>query len=252
MRSLWSGFPGRAVCGNQPDSPGLMKECPCAGICRNYRFKPPVPTGEHVKRIPLTSGFYAYVDAEDYEGLNQWRWRVYSGGYAGRLEKGKLIYMHRQIMKPPKGKIVDHINGNRYDNTRANLRNITPGQNVHNTGKQPGTTSIYKGVSYDRESNQWAARIQFRKENLYLGRFDTEIEAARAYDRKAVELMGECAWLNFPEEWPAQRRAEVHAQSQKDRRKTCGKKKVRSKEDRTVAAREKPPTGRRRKAKARS
>jgi hypothetical protein len=221
-----------------------MRECPCAGICRNYRFKPPVPTGEHVKRIPLTSGFYAYVDAADYEWLSQWRWRVYSGGYAGRLEKGKLIYMHRQIMKPPKRKFVDHINGNRYDNTRANLRNITPGQNMYNTGKQPGTTSIYKGVSYDRQSGQWVAQIQFRKESLHLGRFDTEIEAARAYDRGAVELLGEFARLNFPEEWPPQRRAQVYAEGPKDRRKARGKGKGINMAGRKVAARETPRTAR--------
>jgi len=252
MRSLGSGFPARAVCGNQPDSPGLMKECPCGGICRNYRARPPVPTGENVKRIPLTKGFYAYVDAEDYEWLSQWHWHAHAGGYAARHEKGKLIFMHRQIMQPPKGKVVDHINANGFDNTRANLRNITPQQNSCNRSKQVGTISIYKGVDYDKKSDLWYARIRFHKEYLYLGCFHTEIEAARAYDRKAVELLGEFARLNFPEEWPPQRRAEVHAQSQKDRRKTCGKKKVRSKEDRTVAAREKPPTGRRRKTKARS
>jgi hypothetical protein len=249
MRSLWSGFPGRPVCGNQPDSPGRMKECPCAGICRNYRFKPPVPTGENVKRIPLARGFYAYVDAEDYEWLNQWHWGVH-GGYAARHEKGKLILMHRQIMQPPPGKVVDHIDGNGYDNTRINLRNITLGQNKHNKGKYVASASIYKGVSYSKRQHRWRACICFRKERFHLGYFDTEIEAARAYDRKAVELLGEFARLNFPEEWPPQRRAQVYAQGQKDRRKTRGRKKVRSKEGGKVAARQKSRPTRRRKTKA--
>ena len=101
MRTMWSGFPARPVCGNQPGSYGRMKECPC-GACRNYRARPPVPTGENVKRIPLGNGIYAYVDPEDYERLSRFHWRAYSAGYAGRWEKGKLIYMHREIMKPPR------------------------------------------------------------------------------------------------------------------------------------------------------
>jgi len=243
LRSLGSGFPARPVCGNQPDSPGRMKECPCGGVCRNYRAKPPVPTGENVKQIPLTKGFYAYVDAEDYEWLSQWRWRVYGGGYAVRWEKRKLIFMHRQIMQPPKGKVVDHVNGNGFDNTRANMRNITPQQNSCNRSKQVGTISMYKGVDYDKRSDQWYARIRVHGKLLHLGYFDTEVEAARAYDRGAVELFGEFAGLNFPEEWPPERRAQVYAERQKDRRKTRGKKKVRSREDRKVAARKKPRTG---------
>jgi len=251
MRTLWSGFPPRPVCGNQADSYGRMKECPCGGVCRNYRARPPVPTGENVKRIPLTNGFYAYVDAEDYEWLNQWHWQVCGAGYAMRREKGKMIFMHRQIMQPPKGKIVDHINGNGFDNTRANMRNITPRQNTRNRRAQVKSASIYKGVGYRKECRKWYARIQLDERSFFLGYFDTEIEAARAYDRKAVELFGEFAALNFPEEWPAERRAQVYAEGQKDRRKIRGKKKVAGRERRTVAARKEPRAARRRKTKAR-
>jgi len=202
-----------------------MKECPVKEVCRNYRARPPVPTGEHVKTIPLGDGLYAYVDAADYEWLNQWRWRAYGNGYAVRWEKRKLIYMHREIMRPPKGKIVDHISGNRFDNTRANMRNITPQQNMYNMRKHVGATSIYKGVSYSKRRRQWYARIRFGKEHFYLGYFDAEAEAARAYDRKAVELFLEFARLNFPDEWPAERRAQAHEQWQKDRCKTRAKAK---------------------------
>jgi len=251
MRSMWSGFPARPVCGNQPDSPGRMKECPCGGACRNYRARPPVPTGENVKRISLGNGCYAYLDPEDYERLSRFHWRAYSAGYAGRWEKGKLILMHREIMKPPKGKVVDHINGNGYDNTRANLRNVTPGQNSCNQSRHVDGSSIYKGVTYDKRRHRWYATIHFRKESFFLGSFATEIEAARAYDRAAVELFGEYAGLNFPEEWPAERRAEVHAQWQKENRKTRGRKKARSKESRNGAARAKPRSARRHKTRAR-
>jgi len=211
LRTMWSGFPARPTCGNQPQSYGRMKECPVKEVCRNYRVRPPVPTGETVKTIPLGDGVYAYVDAADYEWLNQWHWWASVSGYALRREKGKYIFMHRQIMQPPPGQVTDHISGNKFDNTRANLRNTTPGQNLLNKRKRHGTNSMYKGVGYDKRRRHWFARIACGKRSFYLGQFDSEVEAARAYDRKAVELFGEFARPNFPDQWPAKRRQEVHA-----------------------------------------
>ncbi len=216
LSSLPAPFPPRPICANQPDAPGIMRPVP-AGACRNYRPKPPTPA-EDVKRIPVAGGWYASVDAENFEWLNQWHWRVQSG-YAARVEKGKVIYMHRQIMQPPAGMVVDHINGDNFDNTLANMRNVTPRQNTHNARKRVGTTSVYKGVSCDKRSGRWRARLWSGKKNLHLGCFETEIEAARAYDRKAVELFKEAAWLNFPEEWPAERRARVYAQARRAERR---------------------------------
>jgi hypothetical protein len=117
--------------------------------------------------------------------------------------------MHREIMRPPEGKIVDHENHNKLDNTRANLRVCTQGENMRNTGKRNGTSSRFRGVSYSKRYGKWRARICFEGKCADLGLFTEEEEAARAYDRKAVELFGEFARLNFPGEWPAQRRQEV-------------------------------------------
>ena len=141
-----------------------------------------MPQGEGVKTIPLGEGLYAYVDAADYEWLNQWHWRVCGTGTPATGERTSWIFMHREIMKPPKGKIVDHISGNKLDNTRANLRNITPGQNMHNKAKCFGSVSIYKGVNYDKKATDGRRVSTSATENLFLGRFDNEVEAARAYD----------------------------------------------------------------------
>ena len=222
LRGLGTGWPGGPTCGNQPELPGRMRECPHGGVCRNYRVRPPVPEGEGVKRMPLGDGVYAYVDGADFEWLNQWTWRVH-GGYAARHEKRTVVFMHREIMKPPEGKIVDHVSGNKFDNTRANLRNITPQENQHNRRKQRGASSIYKGVTYYKAGRCWRAFLTCGKECYYLGQFDTEVEAARAYDYRAVEVFGEFARPNFPDQWPAERRRKVHAQWLREQARGAGK-----------------------------
>ena len=107
--------------------------------------------------------------------------------------------MHQFIMRPPKGKVVDHIDGNGLNNRRANLRLCTPRQNRRNT-RPRRKTSAFLGVS--RRGSKYLARIKHDGRQLYLGLFDDEIEAARARDRKACELFGEFAWLNFPDDAP--------------------------------------------------
>jgi hypothetical protein len=199
----------RPLCANHPESLGRSRPTPLGGVCRNYRRRPAEP-GRDAKQIPLGDGFYAYVDAADYEWLSQWAWHLH-GGYAVRHEGGKRIYMHRAIMQPPEGMVVDHTNRNTMDNTRESLLVCTQHENLINRSKRNGASSRYRGVSYNKRLGKWGARILFEGTRLWLGWFVEEVEAARAYDRKAVELFGEFARLNFPEEWPPERRTEVHA-----------------------------------------
>jgi hypothetical protein len=208
---LWSGFPARATCGNQPDFPGRMRECPPRGICRNFRPKPPTPTGPAVKTIALGEGFYTYVDAADFEWLNQWMWSL-RGGYAARMEKRKPIYMHRLLMQAPEGLVVDHQNRNKLDNTRTNLRVCTPQENACNRSKKRGTLSQFRGVGFQKDCGKYRADVFYKGQNYFCGYFADELEAAQARDYKAVQVLGGSARLNFPEEWPPERRQRVRAQ----------------------------------------
>jgi len=212
LRTLWSGFACRPACANHPDTPGLMREIPPGKVCRNYRARPPSPdpADETVKRIPLSGGLYAYVDAADYERLSRHKWRV-CAGYAARYEKGRAVFMHHEIIKPPKGMVIDHRNGNRLDNTARNLHACTRGENTHNSPKRAGAISRFKGVVRNGHGRRWYATLTFKGEVFRLGSFGEEIEAARAYDYRAVECGGQDAWVNLPDEWPPERRRKVHA-----------------------------------------
>ena len=145
-----------------------------------------------MKKIKLTKGKYALVDDKDFNWLSQRRWH-YSVGYAMRRDKNIILLMHRIILNTPKGLETDHLNENRLDNRRKNLRICTKSQNIMNKGFQKNNTSGFKGVFWRKDRSKWKVRIGQK----YVGLFSDKIQAARAYDRKAKELFGEFARLNF-------------------------------------------------------
>jgi len=209
LRTLTSGFPVAGMCANHPATPGQLREVPHDGPCRNFRprpgfgrVEPPEPPSEDVRYIPLTRGLHALVDARNYEWLSRYKWSVHDAGkgktqYAVRGCKGRKVFMHREIMKPPPGMVVDHINRNGLDNREANMRNCTRLQNLQNRYWDAGR-SQYRGVS--PVGDKWQAVVGYHGETIHLGLFDDEVEAAKARDRKAYELAGPFAYLNFPEE----------------------------------------------------
>ena len=111
--------------------------------------------------------------------------------------------MHRFLMNPANGMVVDHKDRDKLNNRRSNLRVCTKLQNTFNKAKSTkykSEVNKYIGVICvkNKKSTYWKARIKSNKVTNYLGRFNNEIEAARAYDAKAKELRGEFAYLNFP------------------------------------------------------
>lgn len=106
--------------------------------------------------------------------------------------------MHRVITKAPKRMVVDHIDRNPLNNRRSNLRLCRISQNILNRRGKMGT-SKYKGVWWDSHHKKWLAIISLKGKHIYLGFFDNQIDAAKAYDKKAAELFGDFAYLNFPE-----------------------------------------------------
>ena len=212
-----SGMPTFLLCTNHPDSPGELQEVWPTEMCRNFKPKPwcrprakraprvacPAPCGSSrgVRRIALGQNLFATVDAADYKKLCRYKWYACRHGstiYATCRKNGKAVYMHRMIMRPRKGYVVDHIDGNGLNNRRCNLRVCTHQQNQANRGPCGGS-SRYVGVY--RKGDKWVATIKYRGEHFYLGIFDDEVEAAKARDRKAYELHGPYAYLNFPEDF---------------------------------------------------
>ena len=157
-------------------------------------------TKTNVKTIPLSRGLVAIVDADDYDRLAQYKWHVYRSGrsfYARRYCCGNYIIMHHEIIYIPPGKVCDHINHNTLDNRKCNLRACTPSQNMHNQLPREGGTSRYKGVCWSKENRKWVATIHYHRDQIYIGSYDYEEDAAIAYDDKAIELFGKFACLNF-------------------------------------------------------
>jgi hypothetical protein len=149
--------------------------------------------------ISVLHNLKAICDECDYEFLNQWNWTLNNYGYPVRRESiiKTAILMHRVIMGAPEGSEIDHANHDKLDNRRSNLRFCTTQQNQFNRLKTSGVaTSKFKGVSLSKRDNRWMASIKIWGRTKNLGRFNSQQEAARAYDVAAVKQNGEFALIN--------------------------------------------------------
>jgi hypothetical protein len=135
-------------------------------------------------------GLFALVDDEDFEELNKRKWCLdVGGGYAMRRtsKNGKAynIRMHVQVLGTPKSMDTDHINRNKLDNRRSNLRAVSRSKNMHNVGIWKHNTSGQHGVTWIKERKKWMAQIQVNKKHIYLGLYREISDAVNA--RKKAE-----------------------------------------------------------------
>jgi hypothetical protein len=152
--------------------------------------------------IRLSNGEYAVVDEEDAAELSLLSWHVGDRGYVvhnmGVDGRTIQLLMHHVVMRAAPGELVDHWDGNRLHNWKANLRKATKTQNAWNRGLVAGRA--YKGT-YEADG-RWKARIKIDGRTIYLGSYPTEEMAALVYDEAAREFFGEFARLNFPSSRP--------------------------------------------------
>lgn len=162
-----------------------------------------------MKLLSLTKGKYAQVDDEDYYWLSQWNWfaiETKGAWYARRSKKkGVLrsgepfeVYLHRVVMRcSDKTKVVDHRDHDGLNCQKVNLRTCTKSENNRNLCSRKGSSSSYLGVTWDSSRSKWSSRLKCKGKTFNIGRFNNEIEAAKAYDLVAKEQFGNFANLNF-------------------------------------------------------
>lgn len=154
------------------------------------------------KIIGLTQNMFTKVSNEDFDVLKDINWH-FDGRYArtNNFGRDKKIRMHTFLLNPEEGFVVDHINGDTLDNRRDNLRVCTQRENLLNSKAQTNSKySKFKGLCFYKHLNKYVVNIGHNGVNHIVGYFTDEIEAAKAYDKKAKELFGEFAYLNFPDD----------------------------------------------------
>jgi hypothetical protein len=164
--------------------------------------------GHPYRKIPLGEGRFAIVDPLIFYSLNKFHWTgngkgdcIYAVRHAVFPHGTRILRMHREIMKAAPGVLVDHKNLNALDNRLANLRLATREQNMHNRRKtRRNASSRLVGVFLEKDRNVFRVNLTYEGKKIYIGRFHSEIDAARAHDRAALKYYGEFARLNFPRE----------------------------------------------------
>jgi hypothetical protein len=168
-------------------------------LYRKHKF------GHSFRKIDLGQGKFTIVEPPDYYRLQGFKWWLHANGtnlYAARTAitddlQSKIIFLHRQIMDFPKGRVVDHKNCDSLDNRRDNLRIVTQAENMRNRRKRKNTSSRFIGVWFDKKRRRWTVQIRYQGKKLWLGRFTSELDAAKAYDEAAGKYHIEFARLNF-------------------------------------------------------
>lgn len=142
-----------------------------------------------MKRIKLTQNTFALIDNEDFDFLNQWKWRcqinrngkMYAVRTSYSKEIRKTIYMHKLLIPSFKGYCTDHINGDSLDNQRSNLRIVTKSQDCLNSKLRKDNKSGYRGIYFDNKRHGWIARFMYQGKDVLRKQFKNKEEALLYY-----------------------------------------------------------------------
>lgn len=157
-----------------------------------------------MKTISSFQGDTILVDDSDYEWISSFKWSVKKAPGRPAYARTTLIdssgakttaSMHRMIIRPDAGQVVDHIDHNTLNNQRSNLRVCTVAENCRNSRKRNGL-HLPKGVSFISRDQRYQAYIYVNGRRVYLGNYLDQREAAHAYNRAAIKYFGEFAALN--------------------------------------------------------
>ena len=197
------------LCLNHARTPGVIREVHPCECCRNFearrepsrgsrRPRRPVPRSSISRWATISSRSSMPPISTGSTGTRGDSWAGAGGlGYAYRFERGKKIFMHREIMQTPPGMVVDHKNHNPVHNRRRQPAELhAAGESAQHAGgrSQSGFAGVYP------YGKRWQAQIFSGGKIVYREVFDDPVEAAKARDRKAYELFGAVAYLNFPDE----------------------------------------------------
>ncbi len=148
----------------------------------------------------LGNGTYFKISDESLSKVNKYKWRLNKQGYAVSTyrKNGKVLHLrlHRYLTECPPDLCVDHKDGDKHNYQLDNLRRCTKSQNQWNKSKVSGS-SKYKGVVWINDVKKWRVNIRCYNKRYFIGLYELEEDAAKAYNIKAKELFGEFAKLNI-------------------------------------------------------
>lgn len=160
------------------------------------------PVNKYIVKGSITFGITAkeehfIFDTEFLDIVKKYTWYMdHRKCVKTNIENNKSLRLHSLILGSTKGLQIDHINHNPSDNRKANLRMVTQQENIFNNPIRKDNTSGYKGVSFNKSAKKYQATIVLNGKSYYLGIYKDKLEAAKAYNQKAMELFGEYAFLN--------------------------------------------------------
>ena len=172
---------------------GISKSCGCSSRGSNHYYD----NGDGTTTVSMQNGNFI-IDTEDVSTISGYYWKTDRTGYVKSLSGDKWIILHRLILNCPDDMIVDHINRNKKDNRKSNLRICTISENNLNHGIAKNNKSGFTGVMWKKRYEKWEAYITYKGKTHYLGRYNNIDDAVNARKKAERKYYGEFACKDAP------------------------------------------------------